>query len=143
MSTFQNWNIKSTPATHYTGEIVQGAYENENFPAFSGDGAGFVVHAAIKSSQKLAWALEILDIDGNILETIEWVETDARQCTIDGDTWYFYDKQVELGIPMLKFVAVPVNLRNYSSTPKAAYDDTSATTINNTSVTVYFVLKKS
>jgi len=129
----QNWNIKSTPTSHYTGALVQGQAEKEAFPAFAGDGKGEVVHVAVKSKEPLAWVVEILDTADDIIQSVEFKEEDARLAVVDEVTYYFYDQQVRWGIPLTR-VAVNVNLRNNSTTPKTAG--------TNGAVTLYFVLEK-
>lgn len=133
-----NYNLKSVPATHYTEAITTGDYEQEYLPGFAGDGGGKVNHIAIKSKERLAWAIEVCDYDGNILAAHLFAEEDGRAAEItesgESVTYYFYDYEVRWGVPQLNGRAVPVNLRNYSSASKTAG--------TNGAVTVYFVVEK-
>lgn len=137
MTTY-NHNIKSDPDTYYTEALDASDREQENFPAFSGDGKGKVVHLAIKSKENLAWVVEICDLDDNVLESHAFTEEDARPLVIteggEDVTYYFYDTSLWWGIPMLFGRAVPVNLRNNSETAKTAGSDGA--------VTIFFVLAK-
>ncbi|MBU2051533.1 MAG: hypothetical protein KKH61_21490 [Gammaproteobacteria bacterium] len=130
----QNWNVQSTPASQYTTALDLGEAEKEDFPGFAGDGKGCIKHVAVRSLQQLAWGIEILDTSDNILASVEFEEEDARIAVVDEVTYYFYNREVDIPIPMLRSVAVPVNVRNNSSTAKNA----GATGY----ITVYFVLDK-
>lgn len=128
-----NYNISSTSTSHYTEALDQFESEQEDFPGFAGDGCGFVAHVAVRSLENLAWGVEILDNDDNILQSVTFTEEEAKVNVVSSVTYYYYNREVRWSIPLTRR-AVQVALRNNSSTAKTA--GTSG------AVTVYFVLEK-
>lgn len=117
-----NYIVKSAADTHYTGALAENAAEIEALPGLRGDGCGCITGVQVRSVQALAWRVELLDKDSNVIAAHNFADTDGVQVTIDGTTLYHYHQTLDSWpIPSTApNVTVNVALRNMSSTAKIA-----------------------
>lgn len=117
-----NYTLSTTTTTHYTDALAKGVGETETFPGLRGDGIGKIETVIVKSLEKLAWQIEVLDKNGNIVHKQTFTENDAIEKAISEVTYYFYSKSdLDWAIPLtIPNVTVEVTLRNMSETSKTA-----------------------
>jgi len=118
----KNYIVKSAAATQYTEALNIGQAEIETMPGLRGDGCGCILGVQVRSKQKLAWRVELLDKDGFVIASHDFADTEGIQVTVDGDTLYNYYEFVD-GWPIpatAPNVTVSVALRNMSNTAKTA-----------------------
>ena len=113
----RNYILNSTPATHYTTAIAgSGGRETETYPALRADGYGSILTVRIKSKENLAWKVELLNDDSEILYSHSFAEADATE---DGTT-YAYSKIINWPIPSFTKPTITIGIRNMSSAAKTA-----------------------
>lgn len=118
-----NYIVKSVAASHYTGALAENVAEIEAMPGLRGDGCGCIKSVQVRSVEALAWRVELLDKDSNVIAAHNFADTDGIQVTIDGTTLYHYTKNLDSGWsipPTAPNVTVNVALRNMSSATKTA-----------------------
>lgn len=118
----KNYIVKSVAGTHYTGALNIGQAEIEAMPGLRGDGCGCIIGLQVRSKQKLAWRVELLDKDSDVLAAHNFTEEEGIQITVSGNTTYQYTTVLDEWLipPTAPNVTVNVALRNMSSTAKSA-----------------------
>jgi len=113
-----NFIITSTDGTHFTDAIAKdGGIETETGLGLPADGQGEIKSVMIRSADKRAWAVEIMDDDGNPMYIHKFDEDDATQYSNEN----FYCASVNWLIPQRQtYPYVIVGIRNNSSIAKVA-----------------------
>jgi hypothetical protein len=117
------YNLITVAATHYTGALVKDAVESESVPGLRGDGNGCIKNIILKTTENLAWQLELYDKDGDVTAYHTFKESDGYQ--VNGSGYFIYGiSDVDWAIPLtIPNITVEIGLRNLSESSKTAGTD--------------------
>lgn len=119
-----NYLVHTDPATQYIDALAQGEASSAAVPGLRADGSVRVASLSVRSVENLAWRVEQLDLDGNILTSHQFAVSDGNaKLDSDGVTTYYYytyTPSKPWGIPHSKSYQSTFAIRNTSADSKTA-----------------------
>jgi len=117
MGVEKNYMVSSTQAEDFTSAIAAQGSESETLDGWRADGRGTIEVVRIKSADKRAWLVELLDENDDVARMHAFSESDGRASA----GWYYYF--VKVSWPNIRRVTehtLTTRIVNLSNTAKTA-----------------------